>query len=71
MQKAYTDMDKVRFNPVSISGMQTRATDILHGIFSTDMRLEGDNGGSCASFFWYHVSATVTSIETLILTLTE
>lgn len=52
-------MDHERFNPVSIAGMQTRATNILHGTFRIEMRLEGYSGGSCASFFWYHVSPGV------------
>ena len=56
VQKAYTDLNLDRWDPVSISGMQTRATDILHGTFRTELKLEGYNGGSCASFFWYHVS---------------
>lgn len=54
-QKGYSKADQERFNHVSIAGMQTRATDILHGTFRIEMKVEGYNGGSCASFFWYHV----------------
>jgi len=58
-QRAYSKLDYDRFNPVSIAGIQTRATDILHGTFQVEMKLEGYNGGSCASFFWYHASVSV------------
>ncbi|KAK5082146.1 hypothetical protein LTR05_007289 [Lithohypha guttulata] len=63
LQKGYSDMDLERFNPVSISGMQTRDTDILHGTFRTEMKLEGYKGGSCASFFWYHNDVQEIDIE--------
>lgn len=57
-QKGYSDLELEKFDPVHIAGMQTHATDILHGTFRAEMKLEGYNGGSCASFFWYHVKTT-------------
>ena len=57
LQNAYSEIDLELFNPVHIAGMQTRATDILHGTFRTEMKVFGYDGGTCASFFWYHVGS--------------
>lgn len=54
-QKGYTVEDHKKWNPVSISGLQTRNIDILHGSFRVEMKLSGFEGSTCASFFWYHV----------------
>lgn len=54
-QNGYSSMDHEHLNPVHIAGLQSKATDILHGTFRTELKLDGYDGGSCASFFWYHV----------------
>lgn len=41
---------------VSMSGIQTKRLDIGHGTFKTVFKVTSDDGGSCASFFWYKVS---------------
>jgi hypothetical protein len=40
---------------ISMAGLQSRRLDIIHGTFRTTFKVEGANGGSCASFFWYRV----------------
>lgn len=58
IQQPYSEANRKAFDPVVIAGIQTKATDILYGTFRTYMKVEGATGGSCASFFWYHVSKT-------------
>jgi hypothetical protein len=41
---------------ISMAGIQSRRLDIQLGTFRTVFKVEGDDGGSCASFFWYKVS---------------
>jgi hypothetical protein len=36
---------------ISMAGIQSRRLDIQHGTFRTVFKVEGSNGGSCASFF--------------------
>lgn len=59
---------------VSMAGIQTKHLDsecqgsgacldtdrstVLHGTFRATFKVTGDNGGSCASFFWYRGSTT-------------
>lgn len=54
-QLAYSQADAEANNPVNIAGIQTKTLDILHGSFRTVLKITGATGGSCASFFWYHV----------------
>ena len=36
---------------ISMAGLQSRRLDILYGTFRTVFKVEGNDGGSCASFF--------------------
>jgi hypothetical protein len=55
-QKGYSDADRKAGRRISMSGFQSKRLDIIHGTFRTTFKVEGANGGSCASFFWYRVS---------------
>lgn len=50
-QRGYSEADKKAFRPMSVAGIQSREVKILYGTFRVMMKVEGANGGSCASFF--------------------
>ena len=50
-QKGYTHADLANKKAISMAGIQSRRLDIIHGTFRTVFKVEGSNGGSCASFF--------------------
>lgn len=54
-QLGFTAADQQAGGHVSMAGLQSRRLDIIHGTFRTTFKVEGANGGSCASFFWYRV----------------
>ena len=51
IQKGYSDADLAAKKPISMAGIQSRRLDIIHGTFRSTFKLEGSDGGSCASFF--------------------
>ena len=51
-QKGYEGGD----SHISMAGVQSNKLDIVYGTFRTVFKVTGDDGGSCASFFWYRVS---------------
>ncbi len=53
IQRGYTDADAdlADKKAISMAGIQSRRLDIIHGTFRTVFKVEGSNGGSCASFF--------------------
>jgi hypothetical protein len=55
-QRGFSKADQASFATVSIAGIQSRRVDMLHGTYRAVFKLEGSHGGSCAGFFWYHVS---------------
>lgn len=55
-QRAYSQADFEAFRTVSVARIQSRNVDMLYGTYRTVFKLEGSHGGTCAGFFWYHVS---------------
>lgn len=54
-QKGYSKEDRQQRNNVSVAAIASQRTDILHGSFRADIKVQGANGGSVGGFFWYHV----------------
>lgn len=57
-QRAYSQADLEAYRKVSMARIQSRTLGMTHGTYRTIFKLEGDHGGACAGFFWYHVSAS-------------
>lgn len=67
-QQAYSRADLEAYRTVSMARIQSRRVDMLHGTYRAIFKLEGDHGGACAGFFWYHVSAYARSWNKTLLT---
>lgn len=60
-QKGYGARD----SEISMSGIQSKRVDIIRGTFRVVFKVTGDDGGSCASFFWYRVRDSLANYGTI------